>query len=106
VNNVESFLSDEEKQHYVLVGTDTLFRTRVTVSDGKHATVTSCDDSSKTTLIDTRTGTLDPSQPSDQFYALSIWEMTWVAGHWTISSVKVVSLPAAGARPCQPATAQ
>jgi hypothetical protein len=31
--------------------------------------------------------------------------MARIGGHWAISSVKVATLPAAAAKPCQPTTA-
>jgi hypothetical protein len=105
VDNIESFLSAEEKEDFVLVGTDTLFDTRATIFDGEHATVTTCDDGSKSTTKDTRTGALAAMAPLNKQYALSTWGMARIGGHWAISSVKVATLPAAAAKPCQPTTA-
>jgi len=106
VSNLERFLSAEAEEHFVLVGTDTLFRTRATISGDTDAAVTTCDDSSKATTRDTRTGAVASMPPLSKQYAISTWGMTRIAGHWAISSVQVATLPAAAARTCQPAAAR
>jgi hypothetical protein len=78
------------KENYALYGTDRLFDTRVTALRDRTATVTTCDDGSKTTEIDTATGAIVPiSKQEDQNYAFEKFTMTRLDGHWAIVSVSI-----------------
>jgi hypothetical protein len=101
-STLKSLLSSEAKNHFISAGVDTLFDTRATISDSTHATVTTCDDGSMYTTMDTQTKALASVAPLNQQYIEATWGMTLVGGHWTMSSIKVAGLPAAAAKPCQP----
>jgi hypothetical protein len=101
VNTLKGVLSNEASRHFIPAGVDTLFSTRATVAGNNHATVVSCDDGSQYTIKDTQTGTVSTPAPPNEDYVQVTWEMTMVAGHWAMSSVTVVDLPAAAAKSCQ-----
>jgi hypothetical protein len=88
----------------VWAGMDRFFMTRVTAITGRSAMVATCDDGSKFTEENPRTGKVDASflsSPQEQ-YLFETWRMVWLGGHWAITAYSVTSLPSRTAVPCQP----
>lgn len=88
----------------VPAGTDRFFMTRVTGITGRKATVTTCDDGSKSGEANPRTGKVNPAyvpQP-DQGYIFETWRMIQLSGHWAITDFSLATLPNPRAKPCQP----
>lgn len=90
------------KDQVALAGTDRLFDTRVTSAAADSATVTSCDDGGKAYLEDLATREKIPTDPSAPQRLLVIWKMAPASGHWTLTSLTVVSPPDPRAKVCQP----
>jgi len=88
--------------HVVPAGTDRLFRTRVTAITGRRATIATCDDGSKATAKDLRTGQTMGLPPLNQAYAFETWHMVRLSGRWAVTSFSVVLSPHPSARQCQP----
>jgi hypothetical protein len=91
------------KNDVALGGTDRLYDTSVTSLTAKSATVTSCDDGSRTNLVDLATGQKIPNDPNGPLTVFVIWQMAPVGGHWAITSLDVISLPDPRASGCMTA---
>jgi hypothetical protein len=78
--------------------------TRVTAVTGRSAIVSTCDDGSRFTEENPRTGKIDASFLSSpqQEYLFETWRMLWLGGHWAITAYSVAALPSRPAVPCQP----
>lgn len=83
-----------------LAGTDRLYETRVTSLKGNRATVISCDDGSRTNLVDLATGQEIPNNPPGSLTLFVTWQMAPVGGHWAITSLDVIGPPDPRARVC------
>jgi hypothetical protein len=89
----------------VPAGADRFFKTRAAVISATSATITTCDDGSKTEAVNPSTGVPDPvySPSADQRYMFETWPMTRLGGHWAISAApSLAMLPDSRAKPCQP----
>jgi hypothetical protein len=98
-------LTTFKKQNEIPAGTDRFFKTTVVAVTSPTATVTSCDDGSKYTEINSVTGVVDPAfvnVPLDQQYIFVTWNMTLRAGHWSLASISALTPPAAAAKQCLP----
>jgi len=104
LTHLKDAIAGERQRHVVPGGTDRFFMTRVTAMSGTTATVATCEDGSKFTQVNPRTGHADPSlaAPPGQQYFFGRWKMVLVSGHWALSDLSVALLPDARARPCQP----
>ena len=91
----------------VPAGVDRFFMTRVTAITGQNAIVATCDDGSKFTEENPRTGQVDASfLPSPgQEYLFETWRMVQLSGHWAITAFSLAFLPSGSAEPCQPGMA-
>jgi hypothetical protein len=89
----------------VPAGADRFFRTSAAVTSATSATISTCDDGSKTEAVNPSTGVPDPaySPAAGQQYMFETWPMTRLGGHWAISAPpSLVMLPDSRAKPCQP----
>jgi hypothetical protein len=104
LTHLKNTIAGERQQHIVPAGTDRFFMTRVADVMGTTATVATCEDSSKFTQVNPRTGHVDRSlaAPPGQQYFFGSWTMVLVSSHWAISDLSLALRPDARARPCQP----
>jgi hypothetical protein len=83
-------------------GTDRLFLTRVTAVTAGQATISTCDDGSRATMKDLRTGQTMGFPSASQAYAFEAWHLVRLSGHWAVSSFSLVFPPDPRASQCQP----
>jgi hypothetical protein len=104
LGNLKTSLVSMQSGKLVPGGADRFFKTTVTAVSGASATVTTCDDGSKTEFVNPGTGAPDLAMnaPADQQYLFETWQLAKVGGHWAISAVSPVALPDSRAEPCQP----
>jgi hypothetical protein len=102
--NLADAITSMKRDKIVSGGTDRLFDTRVTALSGTSATITSCDDGSKSNIVNAETGVPDPadSSPADQQYIFTTFQMVRLDGHWAISAVSPVNFPDSRAIACMP----
>jgi len=104
LTDLTSAVTADSTDHRVPAGVDRLFLTRVTALTGHTATVVTCDDGSKFTEVNPRTGEVDATSlptPGEK-YLFETWRMAWFRGHWAISGLTLAQLPSRAAEPCQP----
>lgn len=91
-------------RHVVPTGSDRMFMTRVAHLTSSRATITTCDDGSKTQDKNPHTGRVDRTLavPPDKAYLFETWHMVKLSGHWAITAFTLASLPDPRAKPCQP----
>lgn len=104
LRNLKAALADAKARDLVPSGGDRLFKTRVAAVSGANATLTTCDDGSKSGEVNEGTGILDPAfnSPANEQYLFETWRMVRLGGQWAISAVAPVILPDPRAKPCQP----
>jgi hypothetical protein len=102
--NLGDALLQEKTNDVVPAGADRFFLTRVTSIAGSTATITTCDDASKFTEVNPRTGRPDPAYApnADEAYLFETWHMVRHSGHWAISALSLAALPNHLALACQP----
>ena len=107
LTHLEASVKTGKARDLVPAGTDRFFLTRVTAITGPNATVATCDDGSKFTEENPRTGRVDASFESSpgQAYLYETWRMVRLAGHWAITGLSVATLPSRLAEHCQPGMA-
>jgi hypothetical protein len=88
------------KDDVALGGTDRLYDTSVTSLKGNNATVVSCDDGSRTNMVDLATGQKIPNDPTGSLIVYVSWQMAQVSGHWAITSLDVIYPPDPRASAC------
>lgn len=101
LENLQAAVESGAKDNVALAGTDRLYDTSVASLSGDSATVTSCDDGSRTYLEDLASLQKIPDNPSAPLTFLVIWRMVPVGGHWAITSLDVISPPNPRASVCQ-----
>jgi hypothetical protein len=94
-------------RNLVPAGVDRFFMTSVTAITGHNAIIATCDDGSKFTQENPRTGKVDASfLPSPGLeYLFETWRMVQLSGHWAIAAFSLATLPSRSAEPCQPGMA-
>jgi hypothetical protein len=104
LGNLKASLVTMEDNKVVPGGADRFFKTAADVVSGTSATVTTCDDGSKSEFVNPGTGVPDPAlnASADQQYLFETWQMVRMGGHWAISAVSPVLLPDSRAERCQP----
>jgi hypothetical protein len=104
VHNLVEAIAGGKVRDVVPSGLDRMFKTRLTMKSVTSATITTCDDGSKFTMVFKKTGVADPAvnTPPNQQYIFETWQMTRLDGRWTISALTPVTLPDPRALPCQP----
>jgi len=91
--NLRDAVTSGAKDGVALGGTDRLYDTTVSWLTSKSASVTSCDDGSKTSSVDLATRQKIPNDPNAPQTVLVIWQMSPVGGHWAITSLEVITPP-------------
>jgi hypothetical protein len=99
LDNLRAAVTSGAKDDVALGGTDRLYETSVTSLKGNRATVVSCDDGSRTNLVDLATGQKIPNNPGSLTVFVT-WQMASVGGHWAITSLDVISPPDPRASVC------
>jgi hypothetical protein len=98
--NLRGALQTYTKYSLIPIGVDRLFNTKVASFTTKSATVTTCDDGTKWDTASRTTGKALPAAPASQQYAFESFTMSPVDGHWSISSVTIVSFPDQRVKSC------
>jgi hypothetical protein len=88
-------------RHLVPVGAERYFLMHVSGITGGTAVVTTCDDASKTKLVDPQTGATY-TMPLDQAYAFEAWHMVKLSRHWGVTAFSFAMPPSPRAAPCLP----
>jgi hypothetical protein len=101
---LNTVLAAEKKNGYLPTGTDRFWSTKVTAITVHSATVTTCDDGTKSEMENPDTGQLMPDAPSDQQYAFETWNFVPLHGHWAITSFALALSPDPRATARKPAT--
>jgi hypothetical protein len=104
LGNLKASLINMEGDKVVPGGADRFFKTTVDVVSGATATITTCDDGSKSEEVNPGTGVPDLAlnAPANQQYLFETWQMVRMGDHWAISAVSPVMLPDSRAERCQP----
>ena len=104
LGNLKTSLLTMENGKLVPAGADRFFKTTVAAVSGASATITTCDDGSKSEEVNSGTGVPDLAlnAPPNEQYLFETWQMVRTGGHWAISAVSPVTLPDSRAEPCQP----
>lgn len=102
LTHLEASITAAKAQDLVPAGTDRLFKIRITAVTGHNAIVSSCDDGSRYTAENRRTGQTIGFAPPGQAYTFETWQMIRQSGHWAVTTFSLVSLPDPHAKQCQP----
>jgi hypothetical protein len=82
--NLNAVLAAEKKNNFLPAGTDRLWSTKVTPIAVHRATITTCDDGTKSVEENPNTGELLPAPPLDQQFLFETWNFVpaaWALGH-------------------------
>lgn len=101
--NLNTVLAAEKKDNFLPAGTDRFWNTKVTAITAHSATITTCDDGTKSVEENPTTGELLPAPPLDQQYLFEAWNLLPLHGHWAITSFTLVFTPDPRAAACEPA---
>lgn len=102
LTHLRAAIASSKAENLVPAGTDRLFKTRVTAVTARNAEVSSCEDGSRLTAEDVRTGQTMGFGPRRQAFTFETWRMVRLRGHWAITIFSLALLPDPRARQCQP----